>query len=156
MPWHHVKLRLRWRNVTFDMCKVAAWLDTEGHLGQAGNAFRATIVQKEREPLEHYSQFVSSHFGLRCVVEKHNAYWQARHVASPKYLDSVEPFLETENKRRQIRKARQFYAERIFRRMFGIVKRGGRTRTTLTRETALLLWVERRKKKAVISELLAA
>jgi hypothetical protein len=128
------------------MCKVAAWLDTEGHLGQVGGSFRATVVQKEREPLEHYSQFVSVRFGVRCVVERHGKLWHARHVASPRYLDSVEPLLETENKRKQIRKARQFYAERIFRRMFGIMKKAGRTRTSLTRETALLLWVARRKK----------
>ena len=141
--------------MVFDMCKAAAWLDTEGHLGQAGNSFRATIVQKEREPLENYSRFVSVWFGLRCVVERHNQCWEARHVASPKYLDSVEPFIETENKRRQIRKARRFYAERAFRRMFGIVKRGGKTRTSLTRETALLLWVERRKKKAATNQRIA-
>jgi hypothetical protein len=84
---------------------------------------------------------------LKCVIEKHNTCWEARHVASLKYLDAVEPFIETENKRRQIRKARQFYALRMFRRMFGIVKKGGKTRTSLTRETALLMWVERRKKK---------
>jgi hypothetical protein len=78
-----------------------------------------------------------------------------RHVATPKYLDAVEPFLETENKRRQLQKARQFYAERLFRRMFGIVKRGGRTRTTLTHETALLVWAKRRKREAEKKQLVA-
>ena len=138
------------------MSKVAIWLDTEGHLGQPGNSIRATIVQKEREPLERYCLFVSARFGLRCVVERHgeNA-WQARHVASPIYLDSVESFLETENKRNQVRIARQFYAERAFRKMFGIEKRGGKTRTSLTRETALKMWELRRKKAAERKVLLA-
>jgi hypothetical protein len=85
-------------------------------------------------------------FAVRCVVERNGKHWQARHVASPRYLDSVEPFLETKNKRRQVMRARQFYAERIFRKMFGIVKKGGKTRTSLTRETALLMWVARREK----------
>jgi hypothetical protein len=50
---------------------------------------------------------------------------------------------------------RQFYAERLFRRMFGIVKRGGRRRTTLTHETALLLWETRRKREAEKKQLVA-
>jgi hypothetical protein len=135
--------------LTFDIRKTAIWLDTEGNVRQVGASIRATVVQKERAPLERYSQFVSVEFGVKCVVERHGKEcWHVRHVATQKYLDAVEPFLETENKRRQLRKARQFYAERFFRKMFGTERRGGSTRTTLTHETALLLWVRRRKKEA--------
>ena len=126
-------------------------------MARVGNAVRATIVQKEREPLEAYGQFVSERFGVKCVVERHGKYaWQVRHVATPMYLDSVEPFIETENKKEQVRRARQFYAERIFRRMFGIERRGGKTRTSLTRETALRLWGVRRKRAAERKESLMA
>jgi hypothetical protein len=98
--------------LTFDICKTAAWLDTEGNVRRAGEAVRATVVQKERAPLEQYSQFVSVEFGVKCVVERHGKKcWHVRHVATPKYLDAIEPFLETENKRRQPQKATQFYAE---------------------------------------------
>jgi hypothetical protein len=142
--------------LTFDICKAAAWLDTEGNVRRIGEAIRATVVQKERAPLEQYSQFVSVEFRVKCVVERHGKKcWHVRHVATPKYLDAVEPFLETENKRFQLQKARQFYAERLFRRMFGIVKKGGRRRTTLTHETALLLWATRRKREAGKKQLVA-
>jgi len=142
--------------LTFDIRKTAAWLDTEGNVRRAGEAIRATVVQKEIAPLEHYSQFVSVEFGVKCVVERHGKKcWHVRHVATPKYLDAVEPFLETENKRHQLQRARQFYAERLFRRMFGIVRRGGRRRTTLTRETALLLWEKRRKREAERKQVIA-
>jgi hypothetical protein len=130
--------------LTFDLCKTGCWVDTEGNLRINGKAARGTVVQKEREPLENYSEFVSATFRVKCTVERHAGCWQARHRVSLEFLDAIEPYIETMNKRRQIARIRLFYAERMFRKMFGERRRGGRKRTSLTHETASILMAIRR------------
>lgn len=134
--------------MTFDICKTGSWLDTEGNMRIVGAAVRVTIVQKEKEPLEEYCKFVSLRFCVTCTVERHGRYWHARHVGTPNYIDSIEPFIETRNKREQISRARRFYAERMFRRLFGIERRGGLKSTSCTHETSMKALEIRREKWA--------
>lgn len=85
---------------------------------------------------------------MTCTVERHGRLWHARHIGTPNYLDSVEPYIETRNKRQQISRARRFYAERMFRRLFGVQLRGGLKRTSFTHETSMRALEIRRRKWA--------
>lgn len=109
---------------SFDECKVAAWIDTEGHIGVVGtkqfprSSAIARVAQKERKPLSEYCRCVSAWFRIRCTVAKVSSCYVAQHVATLEFLDAIEPFIETENKKRQISNARKLYAERGFRLTF--------------------------------------
>jgi len=113
--------------LAFDECKVGAWVDTEGNVHTA-DSIRVRVVQKEIEPLEQYCAFVSTRFGVNCVVRQRRGdrdgkvikEYQADHVASAQFLDAIEPYVETAKKRRQIAKARMLLAYRGFKRLFPV------------------------------------
>ena len=128
----------------FDVGKAADWVDTEGHVGIVGKAVRVTVVQKEIAPLEKYGRYVSVTFNVTCTVEKHGPCWEVRHLGTLDFLEAIEPFVLTANKKDQIAKARAFYAERAFRRLFGEELRGGRNEIAPACEAAALMAAIRR------------
>ncbi len=76
--------------------------------------------------------------------------WHVRHLGTLDFLERIEPFIETRNKREQIGRARRFYAERMFRKLFGVELRGGVKSTSFTHETslgALKIRAEKRKEE---------
>ena len=114
-------------DLAFDECKVGVWVDTEGNI-QTAESIRVRVVQKEIEPLEQYCAFVSARFRVNCIVRQRRGdrdgkvfkEYQADHVASGEFLDAIEPYVETANKRQQIAKARMLLAYRGFKRLFPV------------------------------------
>ncbi len=109
--------------LVFDESEAGARVDAEGSMIMYKDFFRMRVVRKEIEPSEGYREFLSKRLRLETIMRRRilqekgdwvSLEYEADHEGTIRFLDLIEPHIETRDGREQIARARLGYAAKAF------------------------------------------